>query len=311
MLSRVADSLYWMSRYMERTDSILRMLKINYASSQDTPQDFSWHPVLRIFSSLTEKEIERMDENSRKVLQFMIMDRENPNSVFNMVTLARENARGVQDHITVELWKCLNEFYHIVRGDRLIYAIQHGDPITVLDTLIKECMLYFGTTDITMFRGEGLCFMNVGKFMERAIQSAEILDIKLSNVEYDVDKPTDTAYWKYLLMSISGYSLYLKRYQSGFEARNIIDQVLFNSEFPRSVIYSLNQLHRNFERLRSEKNMEGFTKGQFMIGKLRSKVQYSNVQSVSNIGLHGYLNEIMTDIDEIGLTLNQYFFAYS
>lgn len=311
MLSRVADSLYWMSRYMERTDSVLRMLKINYASSQDTPQDFSWHPVLRIFSSLTEKEIERMDENSRKVLQFMIMDRENPNSVFNMVTLARENARGVQDHITVELWKCLNEFYHIVRGDRLVYAIQHGDPITVLDTLIKECMLYFGTTDITMFRGEGLCFMNVGKFMERAIQSAEILDIKLSNVEYDVDKPTDTAYWKYLLMSISGYSLYLKRYQSGFEARNIIDQVLFNSEFPRSVIYSLNQLHRNFERLRSEKNMEGFTKGQFMIGKLRSKVQYSNVQSVSNIGLHGYLNEIMTDIDEIGLTLNQYFFAYS
>lgn len=311
MLSRVADSLYWMSRYMERTDSVLRMLKINYASSQDNVQDFSWHPVLRIFSNLDEKEIERMDENSRKVLQYMIMDRENSNSVVNMITLARENARGVQDHITVELWKCLNEFYHVVRGDRLVYAIQHGDPITVLDTLIKECMLYFGTTDITMFRGEGLCFMNVGKFMERAIQSAEILDIKLSNVEYDVDQPTDTAYWKYLLMSISGYSLYLKRYQSGFEARNIIDQVLFNSEFPRSVIYSLNQLQRNFERLRSEKNMEGFTKGQFMIGKLRSKVQYSDVQSVSNIGLHDYLNEIMNDIDEIGGTLNQYFFAYS
>jgi uncharacterized alpha-E superfamily protein len=311
MLSRVADSLYWMSRYMERTDSVLRMLKINYASSQDNVQDFSWNPVLRIFTDLDEKEIERMDENSRKVLLYMIMDRENPNSVVNMVTLARENARGVQDHITVELWKCLNEFYHVVRGDRLVYAIQHGDPITVLDSLIKECMLYFGTTDITMFRGEGLCFMNVGKFMERAIQSAEILDIKLSNVEYDVDQPTDTAYWKYLLMSISGYSLYLKRYQSGFEARNIIDQVLFNSEFPRSVIYSLNQLHRNFERLRSEKNMEGFTKGQFMIGKLRSKVQYSDVQSVSNIGLHDYLNEIMSDIDEIGGTLNQYFFAYS
>jgi uncharacterized alpha-E superfamily protein len=311
MLSRVADSLYWMSRYMERTDSVLRMLKINYASSQDNAQEFSWNPVLRIFTGLTETEIERMDENSRKVLQYMIMDRENPNSVVNMVTLARENARGVQDHITVELWKCLNEFYHVVRGDRLVYAIQHGDPITVLDSLIKECMLYFGTTDITMFRGEGLCFMNVGKFMERAIQSAEILDIKLSNVEYDVDKPTDTAYWKYLLMSISGYSLYLKRYQSGFEARNIIDQVLFNSEFPRSVIYSLNQLERNFERLRSEKNMEGFTKGQFMIGKLRSKVQYSDVQTVSNMGLHDYLNEIMTDIDAIGVTLNQYFFAYS
>jgi len=289
----------------------LRMLKINYASSQDSPEEFSWLPVLRIFGSLEEEDISKLEDNSRKVLQYMVLDRENPNSVFNMVTLARENARGVQDHITVELWKCLNEFYHIVRGDRLIYALQHGDPITVLDTLIKECMLYFGVTDITMFRGEGLCFMNVGKFMERAIQSAEILDVKLSNLSYDLDKPTDTAYWKYLLMSISGYSLYLKKYQSGFEARNIIDQVLFNVDFPRSVLYSLNHLDRHFERLRSDKNTEGFSKVQFSIGKLRSKVQYSNVQSVSNIGLHDYLTEITADIDDIGTTLSQYYFANS
>jgi uncharacterized alpha-E superfamily protein len=311
MLSRVADSLYWMSRYMERTDSILRMLKINYASSQDNPEEFSWHPVLKIFGNLEEDEIQKLDDNSRKVLQYMVLSRENPNSVYNMVTLARENARGVQDNITVDLWKCLNEFYHIVRGDRLIYALEHGDPITVLDTVIKECTLYFGVTDVTMFRGEGLCFMRVGKYMERALQSAEILDIKLSDQSYDLDRPTDATYWKYLLMSISGYSLYLKRYQSGFEARNIIDQVLFNVDFPRSVLYSLNQLQRYFDRLRSDRNIEGFSKVQFSIGKLKSKVQYSDVQSVSNIGLHHYLNEITTDIDDIGSTLNQYYFAYS
>jgi len=311
MLSRVADSLYWMSRYMERTDSILRMLKINYASSQDSPDEFSWQPVLRIFGRLDEEDIYQFDQNGRKVIQYMVLDRDNPNSVFNMVTLARENARGVQDNITVELWKCLNEFYHVVRDERFVYAIQHGDPVTVLDALIRECMLYFGVTDITMFRGEGLCFMNVGKFMERALQSAGILDVKLSDLAYNLDKPTDTAYWKYLLMSISGYSLYLRRYQSGFEARNIIDQVLFNTDFPRSVLYSLNQLHRYFERLRSEKNTEGFSKVHFSIGKLRSKVQYSDVQSVSNVGLHDYLTEITADIDEIGNALNKYYFAYS
>jgi uncharacterized alpha-E superfamily protein len=311
MLSRVADSLYWMSRYMERTDSILRMLKINYASSQDNPEEFSWRPVLRIFGNLEDDEIPKVDDNSRTVLQYMVLNRENPNSVYNMVTLARENARGVQDNITVELWKCLNEFYHIVRGDRLIYALQHGDPITVLDTLIKECTLYFGVTDVTMFRGEGLCFMRVGKYMERALQSAEILDVKLSDQSYDLDRPTDATYWKYLLMSISGYSLYLKRYQSGFEARNIIDQVLFNVDFPKSVLYSLNQLQRYFDRLRSDRNIEGFTKVKFSIGKLQSKVQYSDVQTVSNIGLHQYLNEITKEIDDIGSTLNQYYFAYS
>ncbi len=153
--------------------------------------------------------------------------------------------------------------------------------------------------------------MNVGKYIERAIQSAEILDIKLNNLSYDLDKPTDTTYWKYLLMSISGYSLYLKQYQSGFEARNIIDQILFNVNFPRSVLYSLNHLHRYFERLRSEKNLEGFSKVHFSIGKLKSKVQYSNVQSVSNVGLHDYLTDITVEIDEIGSMLNQYYFAYS
>lgn len=311
MLSRVADSLYWMSRYMERADSILRMLKINYASSQDNNEEFSWEPVLRIFGHLDQERAAEMEQNSRLVLHYMVLDRENPESVFNMIRQARENARGVQDNITTEVWQCLNEFYHVVHDERLKHLLRHEDPVTVLDALIKECMLYFGVSDITMFRGEGLCFMNVGKYMERAIQSADILDIKLSNLAYDLDKPTDTTYWKYLLMSISGYSLYLKRYRSGFEARNIIDQVLFNVDFPRSVLYSLNQLQRYFQRLESDQNTEGFSKVNFMIGKLRSKLQYSDVQSVSHNGLHPYLTSITTDISSIGSMLNHYYFAYS
>src|SRR5688572_19956694 len=102
MLSRVADSLYWMSRYMERTDSILRMLKINYASSQDNNEEFSWQPVLRIFGNIEQAHADEIAPSSRKVIEYMVLDRENPNSVFNMVTKARENARGVQDNITTE-----------------------------------------------------------------------------------------------------------------------------------------------------------------------------------------------------------------
>ncbi len=311
MLSRVADSLYWMSRYMERTDSILRMLKINYASSQDNNDEFSWQPVLRIYGSLEKESTDKVELTGRTVIEHMVLERENPNSVFNMVTKARENARSVQDNITTEVWQCLNGFYHVVHEDRLKYHILYEDPITVLDALIRECMLYFGVSDSTMFRGEGLCFMNVGKYMERAIQTADILDVKLNNLAYDLDRPTDTTYWKYLLLSISGYSLYLKRYRSGFEARNIIDQVLFNVDFPRSVLYSLNQLHRYFQRLQTDQNTEGFSRIDFMIGKLRSKLQYSDVQSVSHTGLHHYLTAINTDISNIGNMLNHYYFAYS
>jgi uncharacterized alpha-E superfamily protein len=112
-------------------------------------------------------------------------------------------------------------------------------------------------------------------------------------------------------MSVSGYALYLKRYRSGFEALNIVDQVLFNMDFPRSILYSVNQLHRYFGRLATDQNTEGYNKVDFLIGKLRSRLQYSDVQSVSKIGLHHYLTEITTDIQEIGNTLNQYYFAYS
>lgn len=311
MLSRVADSLYWMSRYMERTDSILRMLKINHLSSQDDVDEFTWQPVLRIFSTMEEEQITLIERNGRKVLHYMVLDRNNTNSVFNMVTQARENARSVQDNMTKELWQCLNEFYHVVREQRLQYSLQSEDPVTVLDSLIKQCMMYYGVSDITMFRGEGLCFMNIGKYLERTIQSADILDIKFSNLSYDLEKTTDTTYWKYLLMSVSGYALYLKRYRSGFEAKNIVDQVLFNVDFPRSVLYSVNHLHRYFGRLKSDQNTEGYAKVDFLIGKLRSKLQYSDVQSVSRIGLHHYLTEIGADIQEIGRMLNQYYFAYS
>jgi uncharacterized alpha-E superfamily protein len=245
------------------------------------------------------------------VLQYMVLEKDNPNSVLNMVIQARENARAVQDNITKELWQSLNDFYHIVKDPRLEITLKREDPVTVLDSLIRQCMLYYGISDITMFRGEGLSFMNIGKFLERTLQSADILDVKFSNLSYDLDKETDTPYWKYLLLSVSGYALYLKKYRSGFEARNILDQVLFNVQFPRSVLYSVNQLHRNFDRLKSDQNTEGYSKVDFLIGRLKSKLQYSDVQSVSRIGLHQYLNEIGSDIHSIGAALNQYYFAYS
>ena len=244
MLSRVADSLFWMSRYMERTDGILRMLKTNYASSQDDIQEFSWKPVLRIFTFLTDDEMNAMDFRSREVLEYMLLGKDNPNSVFNIVTQARENGRGVQDHITKEMWQCLNDFYHAVRDNNLSYQIQYEDPITVLDNLMKYGLLYFGTTDVTMARGEGNSFINIGKYLERAIQSTDILDIRFSYYTYDPNKHIDSIYWKYLLLSISGYELYLKTYRSGFDPVNILEQVVLNDQFPRSVVYCINQVHR-------------------------------------------------------------------
>ena len=310
MLSRVADSLYWMSRYMERTDGILRMLRINYASSQDDSQEFSWNPVLRIFTYMNESEASVISHRSREVLQYMVTDRENPNSVLNIVTKARENARSVQDHITKEMWQCLNDFYHAVRDESLVNLLNKEDPVTVLDVLIKQGMLYYGTTDITMARGEGYGFINIGKYLERAVQSADILDIKFSDLNYDFAQ-TATMYWKYLLLSISGYELYLKNYRSGFEAKNVVELIVLNSDFPRSIQYSINRLHRYFERLESASNQQGFRSIDFKVGSIRSRVQYSTVEQIMQQGLHAYLSGVKEGLYEIANSLSQYYFAYT
>jgi uncharacterized alpha-E superfamily protein len=241
----------------------------------------------------------------------MVTDKENPNSVLNMVTLARENARSVQDHITKEMWQCLNDFYHTMREEKLMDLLQKEDPITVLDILIKQGLFYFGTTDVTMARGEGNSFINIGKFLERAIQSADILDVKFNDLNYDLDKAADTTYWKYLLMSISGYELYLKTYRGGFEAKNVTEQIVLSERFPRSVGYSVNRLHRYFERLKTEHNLNSFNQVDFMIGKLKSRIRFSTTDSIIQEGLHDYLAQTKTSLLEIGKALNHHYFAYS
>ncbi|MEJ7769323.1 MAG: alpha-E domain-containing protein [Chitinophagaceae bacterium] len=310
MLSRVADSLYWMSRYMERSDGILRMLKMNYAASQDDFIEFSWKPVLSIFTYMEEQEADVIAHQSREVLQFMVTDRENPNSVYNIVTQARENARSIQDHIPKELWQCVNDFYHLMREEWLIKRLNSEDPITVLDELIRQGLLFYGTADITMARGESNAFMNIGKYLERGIQSSDILNVKFSSLGEEIDKSTDSTYLKYLLLSISGFQLYLKTYRSGFEARNVIEQIVLNNQFPRSVAYSVTRLQIYFKKLKSERNAKSFNQIDFMIGRLASKVQYSTPEGILQHNLHIFLNDITSQLNAIGKALDEKFFSY-
>src|SRR5476651_600553 len=309
MLSRVAASLYWLSRYVERSDGILRMLKINYASSQDTVQEFTWEPVIRIFAGLDDEASTKLENDSRAVLKYMVTGKTNGNSVLNIITLARENARGVQEHITKDLWQCLNEYYHTVKDPKLNNRLQREDPISTMDVVIRQVMLYYGTEEITMERGEGRSFMNIGKYLERAIQSVDILETKFGSVNDNPDLLTDTSYWKHLLLSLGGYELYLKTYREGFEAENVLEQVVLNNDFPRSVIYSVNNIQRYFERLKNDTNLEDFRDMTFLIGRLQSSIKYSSVKTIRQDGLHDYLTNIRSELFKIGDALNQHYFA--
>jgi uncharacterized alpha-E superfamily protein len=311
MFSRVAASFYWLSRYIERSDGMLRMLKINYASSQDPVQEFTWDPVIRIYADLDDDASTNLENDSRAVLKYLVTGKTNSNSVLNIITLARENARGVQEHITKDLWQCLNEYYHIIKDPKLEKALHKDDPIGVLDTLIREVMLYYGTVEISMERGEGRSFMNIGKYLERAIQSVDLLDTKFGSLDENPDLLTDTTYWKHLLLSLGGYELYLKTYREGFEAANVLEQVALNNDFPRSVIYSVNNIQRYFERLKNESNLNDFRELSFRIGRLQSRIKYSSVNSIREEGLHNFLSQVRGELYGIANKLNEYYFAHS
>ena len=127
MLSRVAESIFWMARYVERTNGMLRLVRTSYVSSQDEIVDFDWQYILRNYSNQPESTIKELT-SSNQVLAHLILDKENSNSVINNITHARENARAVQDHITKEVWQCLNEFYHLVRSENAEWRcyVYHG-----------------------------------------------------------------------------------------------------------------------------------------------------------------------------------------
>jgi len=308
MLSRVAESIFWMARYMERTNRMLRMLHTKYISSQDEVVDFDWNSVLMTYGSLSEKEYVIMKKHSPRVLEHLVIDRENPNSVINNITRARENARSVQDHITKEVWQCLNEYYHLVRDPVIEFNITKGDPVTSLDALIRHGMLYNGTVDITMARGEGYNFLNIGRFLSRAVITIDLLSIKLREYDNDLQKHAEDPSWRFLLYSLSGYELYLKTNRGVLHAQPVIHHVLYNADFPHSLLYSMNRVNRYFERLKSDSLPENYSQLEFLIGKCFNDIRYSDT-GMDSLELQGFLQKTKNELFEIASLFNKFYFG--
>ncbi len=311
MLSRVADSVFWLARYMERTNGMLRILRTNYISSQDEVKDFSWQTLLRNNSDATPEELATIGNNSIKVLEHLLLDKNNSASVFNNITRARENARAVQDHITKEVWQCLNDYYHLIRDKQIHFQVKQGDPVTALDSLVHQGMLYHGIVDVTMARGEGFNYLNIGKFLERGILSTDMLNIKLTELNYNLHQPVEVPALRYLLYSLSGYELYLKTHRGNFQADHVLQQVIYNDSFPHSVSYCLKQLFRYFERLETESLPESYKQLEFLIGRSMNSVKYSNINLADSEGLRRFLQHTRQELFGIAAAFNQYYFGNS
>jgi uncharacterized alpha-E superfamily protein len=313
MLSRIADSLFWLNRYMERSDCMMRVIRTNYILSFDTgnTNNFSWKDVANTFSYSPEGIPDEKVKDTACALKFLIADIKNLNSLKVMITKARENARGVQDNITKEVWEQVNSVYHLVNAPDLEKKLAGSGTLELIDLLDQNNTLYYGVTDSTMPRGQGWGFMNLGKFIERCLLTIETSYGHFTKIDHQLDKAQDILFWKNLLLSLSGYELYLKTYTRGQHTINVADHVIFNKDFPRSLLYSLQRIGRYLDAVIEDTKMEGSESLQKTFGRICSKVEFADMSMIKNMGLPQFLHSLRHDLADFSNQLTRIYFSYA
>ncbi len=312
MLSRIADSLFWLNRYMERNDCLIRVIRTNYILSFDRDQstDFSWKDVITLFSHNTSQALEH-GQGAAEALKFLIADTKNINSGKVLITRARENARGVQDYITKEVWEQVNQLYHIVNSPGIEEKISGSHSMDIIELLDQNSIMYYGVIDSTMPRGQGWQFLNLGKHIERCMLTIDNIYAHSQKMNHELDAPRDILFWKNLLLSLSGYELYLKTYTRGQYNLNVLEHVIFNRNFPRSLIYSLSRVRRYLREVAEHTRIEENTKLEKKLGKICSKVEFADINTVKQEGLPQFLNSLRSDLTDFSKQLTQIYFSYA
>lgn len=311
MLSRIADSLFWLGRYMERVEGILRASRTHYIYSLDRNNNTaSWTPILKVFSDLPDEEINKIENDTYAALHALLLDGNNSNSAKNIISRARENARGIQDHITREVWEEVNAIYHLINRPFVKMKLASSDTLEMIDLFLKHSMIYAGVTDVTMQRGTGWNVMKLGKFIERCTETIILTDKQCQLFNYNLSKEYDITQWRFLLLSLAGYEAYLKTYRTIKHNQHILHQAFFNADFPHAVYYCLTQIDRSLRVMTQENNSPDVPDLLRTFGMTYSKVKYTAPASLLDIDLQSFFATLKEDLQLFNDKLKQLFFSY-
>ena len=313
MLSRVADGMFWLNRYMERTDGMLLTLNTLYILSFDKEMNDSqgYKPLLEYYTDLSRQQIIQAQYNTNFVLKYIICDNLNQNSVKNLVIKARENARGSQDKITKELWEHIKTLYHFINDQKKKKKLETYDALSIITKLNKELLLYNGILHVTMPRGLGWCFSSIGKHIERCLQTISLTQAYYNPIGYDLDGEEDLLYWRRLLLSLSGYELYLKSYSNIPHNRKVVQQVVFNREFAHSVIYTLELIDTYLDFLFKDNNLSEARTLQNQFGRLKSYIEFTDYHYLTNKELENLLKNTKEQLTQFSTDFSKLFFSYT
>ena len=314
MLSRTADHLFWMSRYTERAENTARMLDVNYQTSM-LPQSAAaaqvgWEGLLSI-SELQPSYTARYGGtiNPRDVMDFMVRDEKNSSSIVSCLKNARENARAVRGTLTTEVWESENETYLEV-----IKMLREGaferDPGRFFEWVKFRSHLSRGVTAGTMLQDEAFHFLRLGTFLERADNTARLVDVKFHAVQNDFtssdvekDQEFDFYHWSSILRSVSGFEIYRKVYRDVIKPERVAELLILRPDMPRSLLGCLNEVMNNLAMVTSDTSSETIRRA----GKLRSDLQYARIDEILTNGLHAFLTQFLDRVNELGSHLSREF----
>jgi uncharacterized alpha-E superfamily protein len=304
MLSRTADCLYWMARYTERAENTARMLDVNHQTSLvPQPVEFleqSWKKLLTI-SKLEESFLSKHDLiNRENVLDFMIYETSNPSSIVSCLFAARENARVIRGRITSEVWETQNTTW--LELQKILEARNQTDPRRLLEWVKYRCHLFRGVMHGTMLKNEAFYFIRVGTVLERADNTARILENKYEDqaaiqvLEDDTDNNFfDFYHWASLLRSVSAFEIYRQIYSDQVTPKQVAQLLIFNKQMPRSLVCCINELIPLISEVKNQQSKEI----ERLLGKLKASLDYSDIDEVFEQGLEEFIETFLERINHI------------
>ncbi len=307
MLSRTADHLYWMSRYIERAENTARMLDVNWQMAL-LPQSRelaarSWRAMLEI-NELDARFAAAYPQAAmpaaRDVLDFMVRDMGNASSIAACLSRARENARAVRGGLTTEAWETANTTWLDVQR-RLDDGLDQRDPSAFFEWVKFRSHLFRGVTLGTMQRDDAFTFMRIGSSLERADNTVRILDTKFYEAEHASatdapDSHRDFYHWTALLRSVSSFEIYRKVYRDVITPERVCELLILRPDMPRSLLASLNELDHDVQLVRNSRSAQTLRR----LGQLRSQLTHTQVEDILAQGLHAFLTEFLKRLDELG-----------
>lgn len=312
MLSRVANSIYWMARYIERAENIARFVDVNQHLILDTQVDGQeqWGPLVQITGDYKDFQKRHKKSTRENVIHFLTFDRENPNSIISTVIQARQNARSVREIISSEMWEQVNKFYLLLL-DAEKSGVAFDTPHDFYTRLKLESHLFIGITDTTMSHNEGWHFDRLGRLIERADKTSRILDVKyfmlLPRVE-DVGTPIDNIGWAALLKSASAFEMYRKKFRR-ITPSQVATFLIQDLEFPRSIHYCLVNAQVSLHEITGSEIGTFKNTSERWLGRLRSELDYANIDEIISFGLHEFLDDFQTKLLGVGEAIFDNFFS--